>query len=218
MAKQTAEKSPFWTVFNAKDGKEAKIKQIQTAVELLREMLDKPENPRQASLWAQALIPFSGDQLAEAFNACALTSKGWPTLGDITEPIFAAEFAADLAWLLQRLKLHKPEWRDRPAIFGPDYRKPGAGIDEWTKGPETHAAVPAPPIPPRLVRALQVLGAGTELDGLTELARHPGAGGVIADSVESGKARFQVERDFRAAWMMARREELAAWRPTQRFS
>ena len=208
MAKQavTVSKNPFSMIFS---GKEPRLRQTETAVAVLREMLDKPENPRLASLWAQALMPFSGDQLAEAFNACALTSTGWPTLGDITEPIFAAEFAADLAWLLHGVKVHKREWRDRPAVFGPDFRKPGAGIDDWTKGPEIQAMISAPPIPHRLVRALQVAGAGTVLDGLGELARHPGAGQCVYDASEGGKVRFQVERDFKAAWMIARRRELS---------
>jgi hypothetical protein len=195
----------FRTVF---EGPEPHIQKIAWAVELLREMLDKEPRPRIAQLWAQALAVFSEDQLAESFNALSLTSNGWPTLGDITAPILEAEYAADLAWLLQGLKLHKKAWQDRPAVYGPDYRKPGAKIDDWTAGPLLEAAIPAPPIPSRLVRALTVLGAGTLPDGLAELSRHPQGGGQW-DAVEAGKVRFQVERDFKAAWMMARRRELA---------
>lgn len=207
MAKQqeTGSKNLFLTIFS---GKEPKMKQLQCAAALLRETLSQPENPRVVELWAQMLVSFGSDELAAAFNTVALTTTGWPTLGHITAPILEAEFAADLAWLLRGLKLHKREWRDRPAVYGPDYRKPGAGIDDWTQGPLLEAAVKAPPIPPRLVRALQVLGAGTILDGLTELARHPQGGGQW-DAAEAGKVRFQVERDFKAAWMMARRSELA---------
>ena len=207
MAKQTETESKnlFLTIFS---GKEPKMRQLQCAVALLRETLSQPENPRVVELWAQMLVGFGNEDLAAAFNTVALTSTRWPTLGDITAPILEAEYAADLAWLLHGLRLHKKDWHDRPAVYGPEYRKPGAEIDDWTKGPLLEAAIPAPPIPPRLVRALQVLGAGTVLDGLAELARHPQGGGQW-DVVEAGKVRFQVERDFKAAWMMARRSELA---------
>lgn len=199
--------NPFSMIFS---GSEPKIQQTACAVALLREMLDKPENPRLVNLWAQTLSPFSGDQLAEAFNTVALTSTGWPTLGDITEPILDAEYAADLAWLLRGLKLHKKKWEDRPAIYGRPFRKPGAQMDDWTDGPLLEAAIPAPQIPHRLVHALQVLGSGTVLDGLAELARHPMAGQYDWDAAEAGKVKFQVEREFRSAWMIVRRRELAA--------
>ena len=205
MAKQQETGNQFSTIFKSS---KSKTEKIEMAVSLLRKMSEKPENPVVVKSWARALQVFGEDQLAEAFNSVSLTSTGWPTLGDITAPILDAEYAADLAWLLRGLKLHKREWKDRPAVYGPDYRKPGAGIDDWTRGPLLEAAIPAPPIPPRLVRALQVLGAGTILDGLAELSRHPQGGGQW-DAVEAGKVRFQVERDFKAAWMIARRSELA---------
>ena len=205
MAKQQETGNQFSTIFKSS---KSKTEKIEMAVSLLRQMSEKPENPVVVKSWARALQVFGEDQLSEAFNTVSLTSTGWPTLGDITAPILEAEFAADLAWLLRGLKLHKREWKDRPAVYGPDYRKPGAGIDDWTQGPLLEAAIPAPAIPARLVRALQVLGAGTVLDGLAELARHPQGGGQW-DAVEAGKVRFQVERDFKAAWMIARRSELA---------
>ena len=76
----------------------SKMAAITTATRLLQALLDKPENHNLAEAWARALRSFGEDQLAVAFNTVALTSKGWPTLGDITEPIFDAEYAADWAW------------------------------------------------------------------------------------------------------------------------
>ena len=209
MAKATDDThNPLRMCFENSEPKQA---QIARAVKILLELLDKPENPTMMKRWAQLLTPFSGDQLAEAFNTVALTSTGWPTLGDITAPILEAEYAEDLAWLLQGLRLHKKGWRDREAIYGPAYRKPGAHMDDWTAGPLLEAVIPAPAIPPRLVAALRVLGAsGVIADGLAELARHPASGGYPVDAAEVGKVKFQVERDFKAAWMMARRKELAS--------
>ena len=206
MEKQS--KNPFSMIFS---GNEPKIQQTACAVALLREMLDKPENPRLINLWAQTLIPFSGDQLAAAFNTVALTCKGWPTLGDITEPILEAEYAADLAWLLLGLKRHKKTWKDRDPIYGPDVRvrNDAESHFDFVRGEMLEAAIPAPPIPPRLVHALQVMGSGTVLDGLAELSRHPMTGAFSWDAAEAGKVKFQTERDFRNAWTIARRRELA---------
>lgn len=206
MEKQS--KNPFSMIFS---GNEPKIQQTACAVALLREMLDKPENPRLINLWAQTLIPFSGDQLAAAFNTVALTCKGWPTLGDITEPILEAEYAADLAWLLLGLKRHKKAWQDRDPIYGPDIRVRNDAEHhfDFVRGEMLEDAIPAPPIPPRLVHALQVMGSGTVLDGLAELSRHPMTGAFSWDAAEAGKVKFQTERDFRNAWTIARRRELA---------
>jgi hypothetical protein len=155
------------------------------------------------------LTNFNGEQLAEAFNWAALTCKGWPTLADITEPIFSDEFAVDLGWLLAGLRAHKAAWQDTEPIFAESYRKPGAARDEWTQGDLISPAKAAPAIPPRLMDALETLGAGRVSDGLVEMIRHPAAGCHYVDFAESGKIKFQIERNFKAAWMAARRRELA---------
>jgi hypothetical protein len=178
------------------------MKQLETAVAVLRETLDKPENPRLATLWAQTLMPFRSDQLAEAFNTVALTSKGWPTLGDITEPILDAEYAADWAWIIQGLRRHGVNWQAKPARYGPQWRKPGAGIDDWEPGPLLEAEIPAPEIPRRLVECLARIG------GLVELAKHPAIGVWQWEPAEAQRIKFQVERDFKAAWMAVRKREL----------
>lgn len=209
MAKQTEDnRNPYRKCF---ENSAPLAVQIAAAVAELLQALDKPENPRLMKSWAQHLTPFSGDQLADAFNTVALTSKGWPTLGDITEPILEAEYAADLAWLLLGLKRHKKTWKDRDPIYGPDVRvrNDAESHFDFVRGEMLEAAIPAPPIPHRLVHALQVMGAGTVLDGLAELSRHPMTGAFSWDAAEAGKVKFQTERDFKAAWTIARRRELA---------
>jgi hypothetical protein len=191
---------------------EPKQAQIARAVKILLEALDKPENPALMKRWAQLLLPFRGDQLAEAFTVVALTSKGWPTLGDITEPILDREYSDDLCWLLRNLDRHGVEWQDRPAVYGERWRKPGAKMDDWEPGELKHMAVPAPSIPPRLVDALTAVAGGLVADGLAFLNRHPGTHNVQLPSDEAARAKFQIEKDFKAAWMIARRRELGGLR------
>ncbi len=156
-----------------------------------------------ARTWAQALAVFGEDQLAVAFNTVALTSKGWPTLGDITEPILDAEYAADWAWIILGLKRHGSAWQAKPARYGPQWRKPGAGIDDWEPGPLLEAEIPAPEIPRRLVECLARIG------GLAELAKHPATGHDWQwEPAEAQRIKFQIERDFKAAWMAVRKREL----------
>lgn len=197
MADQT--ENPLLSVFKSSLPKQ---RQIVLAVEALQEIIGKQANTKQAEMWAKLLMPFSSDILAEAFNTVALTSRGWPTLGDITEPILDAEYAADWAWIIQGLKRHGSAWRAKPAQYGPQWRKPGAGIDDWEPGPLIEAEIPAPAIPRRLVECLARIG------GLAELAKHPATGHWQWEPAEAQRIKFQIERDFKAAWMAVRKREL----------
>lgn len=207
MATQTVTKNPLMMCF---ENSEPKPVQIARAVKILLELLGKPENPVLMERWAQLLQPIPGEQLAVAFTAAALTCTGWPTLGDITGPIFDQEFADELAWILVGLRRHKRDWQDRDAVYGPQKRVPGDGQFDWVRGDLIEAAIPAPTIPRRLREALGVLGATGDLgDGLEQMSRHPAVGAIHWDAVEAGKVKFQIERDFRSAWMVVRRRELA---------
>jgi hypothetical protein len=186
----------------------SKMAAITTATRLLQALLDKPENHNLAEAWARALRSFGEDQLAVAFNTVALTSKGWPTLGDITEPIFDAEYAADWAWIVQGLKRHGVKWQAREARYGVRWRKLGAGIDDWEPGPLLEAEIPAPEIPPRLRAAIGRLAAEDISGGLAELAKHPTFGIWQWEPAEANRIKFGIERDFKAAWMAVRKREL----------
>ena len=201
--------NPYKTFFESSEPKKL---QISRAVAMLLEVQGKPVNPPLTRSWANHLEPFRGDQLAAAFNAVALTSKGWPTLGDITEPIFEAEYAADWAWIVQGIKRHGVKWQAREARYGVPWRKPGAGIDEWEPGPLVEAEIPAPEIPPRLQAAIARLAAEDISAGLAELAKHPVFNLWTWEPAEANRIKFQVERDFRAAWMAVRKLELGGSR------
>jgi hypothetical protein len=204
----TATQNPFSTLFS---GNEPKDKQIQWAVSLLREMLDRPESPRAADLWARLLAIFPGDQLADAFNVVAMTSKGWPTPSDITEPIFEQEYTADFKWLLTELGIHGANWQDRPPVYAEMWRKPGAGIDQWEPGDLKEPAILAPRISERLLQALTIVG-GSWKGGLAFLQRHPAFWSPRYAGDEAMRTKAQIEREFKAAWMQARKRELGGAR------
>jgi hypothetical protein len=204
----TATQNPFSTLFS---GNEPKDKQIQWAVSLLREMLDRPESPRAADLWARLLAIFPGDQLADAFNVVAMTSKGWPTPADITEPIFEQEYTADFQWLLAALFRHGVDWQERPAVYADPWREPGAAIDDWQPGELKEPAIPPPPISARILTALAIVG-GDSRAGLAFLQRHPSLLPSRFNGDEALRTKQQIEREFKAAWMQARKRELGGAR------
>jgi hypothetical protein len=201
-------RNPFSTVFS---GNVPKQQQIQDAVELLLQMLDRPQNPPLAQAWGQTLQGLTGEQLAAAFHTAAITVRGWPSLADILTPIFDEEYLHDWQWLVRNLEIHGTLWLERPAIYAERWRRPGAGIDEWEQGAVITPAIPAPKIPERIVRALQIVGGGTVLDGLSFVARHPGCHGQgprLQDPLDVTREKFHVEREFRGAWLIVRRREL----------
>jgi hypothetical protein len=203
---KTASTNPFSTLFS---GPEPKQQQIEWAVALLREMLEKPPNPRLAQIWAQILGNWTSDDLAAAFNHVAQTSTGWPTIGHLTEFILGQQWAKDLPWLLQALRMHGWEWKAYPAIYGPKWRKPGAKMDDWEDAPLLEDAIPAPEIPPVLARALEIFGGGRLEEGLKELNKHPSVRAIDWNAEEASRMKAQIEKGFHAAWLAARHAEMA---------
>ena len=207
-ATSTAQITDYPELFQSSTPLENRIAQ---AAARLAMVLNKPMTTPMILAWAQRLKGFSPSQLTEAFIAAEATLDSWPAPSAIVNGIFEAEYAADLTWLLLGLKRHKKTWKDREPIYGPDVRMRNDAEShfDFVRGEMLEAAIPAPPIPPRLMHALQVMGAGTVADGLAELSRHPMTGAFSWDAAEAGKVKFQTERDFKAAWTIARRRELA---------
>jgi hypothetical protein len=202
-----AEENLFRTVFASRLPKK---RQREMAVAILLEALDRPENPTLAAAWANLLMNFSGEHLAAAFTQVTLTAERWPSLGNITAAIFEHEYAQEFPWLLQALRRHGVDWKDREACYGPSRRAPGSTIDDpWISGDMIAPAEHAPAIPSRLMSALALYGGGTLRDGLAELNKHPSTHAYQWDAVESARMKQQIEKDFRAAWMTVRRKELA---------
>jgi len=108
---------------------------------------------------------------------------------------------------MRGIERHGTRWVDREAVYGERWRKPGAGIDEWEPGKLVEESEAAPVIPARIADALRIAGGGTVLDGLALIANHPAAhpprfGG------DQLREKFQIEREFKAAWMAVRKREL----------
>jgi hypothetical protein len=215
MAESTENQNPFKTCFESSEPKGA---QIAMAVAELLECLDKPENPRLMKSWAKHLAIYPGEQLAAAFSVLALTSKGWPTLGDITEAITEQEYAAEWQWIMQVLNRHaridgetgQMGLRDRDPVYGPDKR---LSYDSWEKGPMLKPAEPAPEIPARIKAALEIVGGGSLTQGMREMNKHPATGNCQYEAAaDVMKIKFSLERDFKAAWYTVRRREMGAGR------
>jgi len=201
---ETRTENPLMTCFETSKPKQVQIAQ---AVRVLLQMLDKPENPPMMERWAQILTPFRSEQLAEAFSTVAMTSHGWPTPGDITDLIFEREYAADFTWLLATLARHGADWQDRPPVYGEMWRKLGAGMDDWQPGELKEKAIPAPLMPPRLDAALVTVG-GSMKAGLAFIQRHPFFWSPRYGGDEAMRTKAQIEKEFKAAWLQARRREI----------
>lgn len=194
--------NPFSSVFS---GSNPKQKQINLAVEMLLETLDKPPNPRMQKSWAVQLADFSSDQLAFGFRAATLACDGFPKIQDVVRPILDAEFLADYSWLLSNLKIHGPKWRDRPAELGEPRRGDSNDQESLYVRDVLSLAVKAPAIPERLREGLYAFGNGDQARGLELLARHPFASGGEIDLRE----KRQLDEAFRAAWDGVRVRETA---------
>ena len=206
VTKNAAAENPFLRFFSANMPKPV---QIEWAVLLLQEILDRPTNKLQAERWGQLLQGVSGEKLAAAFFQAAVTVRDWPRPADILDPILDDECALDLDWLLSGLRRHGWRWEGRDALYGDRWRKPGAGIDEWEPAPIIEPAIPAPEIPQRLRQVLRRLGASTEADGLRVLCHHPGAHNEPLQGEDMLKVKRQIEWDFKQAWMAVRKRELS---------
>lgn len=202
----TQVKNPYRICFADSKPKEA---QIARAVMILLETQGKPRNLVLMERWAQMLQGFSGDQLAESFFAVSLRATGWPTIGDITREIFDREFQVDYAWLLENLRRHSAAWNDLPALYENGPRELGGSLDDVPVVCVKHA-IPAPQIPLRTVRALELFAAAhNTAPGLAKLSIHPEATTRPEEPAEAQRVRQALDKEFRAAWQIARQEELA---------
>lgn len=201
----TNQSNPFSSVFS---GSEPKPRQIELALELLYESLDKPMNPKMAKAWASQLQALSGEQLAVGFRAATLNCDGFPKPKDVMHAIWDSEFPVDYAWLLAKLTIHRPEWRDRGPVYCEIYRNPDIQAKDGYLRDEIEPAQWAPPMPARLKAALEIFGTGSMTDGLTLLYKHPNCGRIDYDALETLRVRRQLDDSFRAAWTQARTREL----------
>lgn len=195
-----------------------KKEQVKMAVAQLFEMLDKPESPRAMNSWPELFCRIPGEQLAIGFQGAALSSDGFLKPRDIMQAIADQQFPIDYAWILLACRRHyKPDnyssdsvnWRDVTPSYFPQKRIPGMGPDDLYPAEMRHPGYVAPSIPSIIGRALQVFGNGTVRQGLDKLSKHPNAGTWDYDATEELRIRGAIDREFRAAWQVARHDEMA---------
>lgn len=86
----------------------------------------------------------------------------------------------------------------RPAVAQAGRRDRRLGAGPAARGGDSRAGDPR-----RLVECLARIG------GLAELAKHPATGHDWQwEPAEAQRIKFQIERDFKAAWMAVRKREL----------
>jgi hypothetical protein len=112
----------------------------------------------QIRLMVESLKSEAPEMLATAFAEFRKSGERFPRPADLMRPIRAREFAADYAWLLRNLKEHGPTWKDSPAVLGDLKRIPGMGPEDFYPRDVLIPAIPAPPIPTRIAKALEYFG------------------------------------------------------------
>jgi len=174
---------------------------IEAATTRLMVMLQRPVDDLILSGWSQALSCFSPQQLTWAFTQAELTLQAWPSVAKITEIVWEKEFHEDFAWLMENLRIHKPEWKDIPerkvSEFSESTRHIVYGI---------RPSVAAPEIPDRLMKALEIYGIGRVQCGLEALYRHPVCRAYQYDASEATRQQETIQRGFKSAYMQARSE------------
>jgi hypothetical protein len=178
--------------------------QIRTAAARLGMVADRVIPSPTLEAWAQTLGRFSAAELASAFDTAELTMEAWPTPAKVAKLIIDGRFFADYAWLLRNLKEHGPTWKDSPERLGELKRIPGMGPDDFYPREILEPAIPAPPMPPRIAKAVEIYGHGNRESALREFYGHPDCKG--GNSGETLRARRDLDLGFRAAWDLARGE------------
>ena len=185
-------------LFSTKDSLRA---QIMAATTRLTIMLKQPAQAAELAIWADRLQGFSPQQLTRAFIQAESTLQAWPAVSKIIEIIWEREFHVDLAWLMDNLRIHKPEWKDVPERKVSEYSE---STRHWNY--VIKPAIPSPEIPAHLQRALEIYGAGRVRDGLEALYRHPVCRAYQYDASEATRQQETIQRGFKSAYMQARSE------------
>jgi hypothetical protein len=167
-------------------------------------MVGETVSKERLSLTANALSGQNLELLKAALAEHLATGDHFPKPGEIVRPIRNREFAADYAWLLRNLKEHGPTWKDSSERLGDLKRIPGMGPDDFYPRDVLEAAIPAPSMPPKIAKALEIYGHGDRESALREFYAHPDCKG--GNNSESLRARRDLDTGFRAAWDLARSE------------
>jgi hypothetical protein len=135
--------------------------------------------------------------------------RAFPDVADLVQILDRAEFDAAFALVLRGLRRHGVEWRDREAWKESDkwdMTSPAAIAkgDRILVPGKVHPAEPAPIIPPRMKRALELFGQeGMVETGMRRLMRDSPTlwtSETERDSGQHGRQASQIERDLLDCW------------------
>jgi hypothetical protein len=173
-------------------------------------MLGKVLDPAVMRLWAQVLEKYSPEQLTHGFNRTEREVSAWPAVAQLVGIIERDEFDAALALVLKGIKRHGYDWQDREAwaegdkwdYHSDEAKKLGDRIKIVGK---VHPAEPAPAIPARMVKTLELFGRGGDFrEGLKRIWRDDPffwTGETERETGQHGRQVGQIERDLWACWL-----------------
>ena len=190
----------YMQLFSTKESTRVQVKRAATR---LGYMTGKVLEPMLLEGWAQNLETYSPSQLQAAFERVEGEGAAFPAVAHIKAILDRAEFDAALVLVLKGMARHKYwEWLDRKEYKESDswdfHSAEAIALGDRIKViGKTHPAEPAPTIPPRMLKALELFGQEGDFHmGLKRLwrdspvfwtgdtERNPGDHGRIADQID----------------------------------
>lgn len=161
--------------------------------------------------WCEQLSGYEPDELTAAFNRAELEIRAFPDIADIVDFIEKPRFHDALALALRGIAKHGVEWQDIPGRRWIEedrsvFRSRAEGGPP--KVEKVEMPIPAPEMPARLKRTLELFGQTRELHwGLKRLKRdHPAfwTGDTEFETGQHGRQAAAIERDLYQCWLEAR--------------
>ena len=193
--------------------KESKTAQIKRATGRLAVATGKALTPATLEIWAQNLGSYSPERLIGAFERAEGEVAAFPAVAHLKAYLDRAEYDAALALVLTGIRRHTWEWKDREAWQESvkwDWHSPEALAHPDGRidiGSKIHAAEPAPTIPPRMVKALELFGEEDDFRlGLKRLYRDAPSlwtADTERNPGDHSSMAALIDKDLWAAWLRA---------------
>jgi len=186
---------------------------IKAATVRLQTIKGRDLNASTLAAWIEQLSQFAPEPLAAAFNRTEREVPAFPDVSHIIQILDRAEFDSYFALVIKGLRRHGYDWQDREAwreCDKWDWHSPEALAHPDGRinlGGKIHAAEPAPAIPARMLKALELFGGEDDFKiGLRRLYRDwPGYwdGDTVRDTGQHSRQAALIEKDLLACWLRA---------------
>jgi len=191
--------------------KESTRIQVKKAAARLGYVTGRVLEPMLLEGWAQNLETYSPSLLQAAFERVEREVAAFPAVSHIIQILDRAEFDSYFALVIKGLRRHGYDWQDREAwreCDKWDWHSPEALAHPDGRinlGGKIHAAEPAPAIPARMLKALELFGGEDDFKiGLRRLYRDwPGYwdGDTVRDTGQHSRQAALIEKDLLACWL-----------------